>query len=180
MNSDFEKRADSILRAVERIDRARRVKKYAELRSTEPRYFGQFKVGDPIFVTLLSEEIDGMRMEDDGVIAGQLADPAQALIDVRYTTTNIPEITGRQIGLAADTTTTLPDGSKRYMTYQKCVAGDQGFAYYLPEDRVEDMFDELYAPEEKIARHPLKYARVAVRGTVLLDFLTPFDNVQID
>ncbi len=177
MSTNFEKRADNLLRAIERVDSFRTAKRRANLRSTELKYLDNFEIGDPVFMTLISEEIDGLRLDESGVIAGQLADPQRALIDVRFTTTDMSDIVGKRIGLAVDTKADLANGNILPVTFQTCVAGNQNFAYYHAEDAQIDELGELRAPSEKITHKALKYGRFAVKGTVLFDFVTPYDKL---
>lgn len=176
-HEEFEKRADNLLRAIERADGYRNALRRQALRSTAIRRLDDFAAGDPIVMTLLGEDIGGVRLEDGGIMAGRIIDPSNAIINVRYTTTDMPGIVGEFISLAADTKADAAHGDILPVTFQGCVAGDQGFAYCLEEDLEADEFGELRAPEDKIVHAALKYARVAIKGTKLFDFITPIDKL---
>lgn len=170
---DYERRTDSLLRAVER----KRQVEIAQTRSSRLKSLKGFKVGDPITISLIGVSIDGIPIESDGIIQGSIINPEYGLISVRHNTTELDEITGTQIGLAVDHTATSPTGEEITVTHRGQVAGNNGFAYFRAEDTVTDMAGEQYALPDNINHPALTYGRIAVVGTVLFDFITAPENL---
>lgn len=138
----------------------------AYLRSPTARTLAQYHVGDPVWLRLSGVTIGDVQVERSQFIAGYLADPALALVDVTWHD-ELEELCGQRIGLAVDTTLTTPGGLIN-ATLQKSV-GSGEFAYFLPED-LEPYSGGLLAPQEKIRHLGLRYTRMAIGGEDVFDY----------
>lgn len=169
----FEKRADSLLRAVER----RYQVKVALARSTRLKTLEDFKTGDPITITLENDCTDDELREDGGIISGTIADPNLGLITVAHNTTGLSNIEGKLIGLAVDITETAPTGEEMRLTHHGHLAGNRRFAYYLADSLTDSEAGE-HPVDDSVVLHPaLAYSRAAVLGTILFDFITAVENL---
>jgi hypothetical protein len=168
MNEDVS-HIDKLLLSIEQDERER----IEQLRSPVLRGLGRFDVGDAIVMSLIGVDKSGKRTNNDGVVAGRIANPDLGLIQVKYTKDNVPPITGRLIGLATKTTGNEANSSSVGVTYRRFVAGGQRFAYYLADDMILDGNGERFAPANKIEHPALKYGRMAINGVLLFDLMTP-------
>lgn len=157
--SDFEKRADSLLEAVERKHKI----ESQLLRKFGLVSFNRFALGNPVQVTLFGETDDHVTRRH---IAGRLFDPSEGLLQI--SDTDIAELDEQYlIGL----TTVMHNSSLDEVFVPGMVAGNSAFGYYKPryisstENKEKSV--ELRDP---IKIEGLRYGRVAVNGTALFDF----------
>jgi hypothetical protein len=136
----------------------------SQIRSTVLRYLFEFNKGDSVSLTLQSTE----EPYDLARVEGLLANPKQALIDVKYTE-HLDEWQGRTIGLA---THSIPSFRGRTEgPHPFTVAGDQEAMYFTPEDIFASRQYGDSVRLENIRPLHRKYGRVVIDGLVLIDFI---------
>lgn len=119
--TDFEHRATSLLRGVERMYR---------IKSSTVRSLADFSFCDLVRVTL-TNELDPQATPL--IISGALIVPEKSLIQA-YRADGLPQLIGRNAFFATRYAKEQPDGSADYETHLEAIAGGHGFAYYFPED----------------------------------------------
>jgi hypothetical protein len=86
----------------------------------------------PIEIDLKVQHIEGITVEPDQQIFGQLIDNGKAIIEVQFATEH-DELQGRSIGLAVLSNLWTPVGVVE-KTLKCCVVKNRDMAYYFPED----------------------------------------------
>lgn len=126
----------------------------------------QFEAGDSIVIDLIGEQCEGVKIEEDQIIVGQIIDNRQSIIDV-FAASHQPELAGRHIGLATATDLSTPVGFIVRGTLKYCVGPQRTMAYYFPEDIAPDGLPTQDAYHYLAAR----YGRIVVAGEVFFDVL---------
>jgi hypothetical protein len=157
--SDFEKRADSLLEAVERKHRI----ESELLRKVGLVSFNRFSLGDPVRVTLIGASDNGDMTRQ---IAGRLFDPSEGLLQISGT--DMPELDDqRLIGL----TTVMHNSSMDEIFVPGMVAGNSAFGYYKPRYiSCTENIEKSVGLRDPMKVEGLRYGRVAVNATALFDF----------
>lgn len=158
--TDFEHYVDCTLRAIDRLPRARQ----AMLRSTRLMTLEGSLSGDRITITLNDAEKRPLR-----TICGSIIIPGQSLIEVGEAP-DLPEIVGKNLFLSAARLAEGDYAGPLYETHLNKIAGDQGFAYYTPQDTYDDRYGREVNVADNVTHLPFTYAKVSVNDRPLIDF----------
>jgi hypothetical protein len=138
----------------------------ANRHSTYFKNFCAFEKGDRVSMLLSGIAVNGIYLEQTQRIEGILVHPEMALIDVKLTD-GLEEWEGKTIGLGVRGDMVKKDVIR---AFAKLVAGDREVSYYVPEDIVLDSRGKPTIDNDKLHHLALKYTRVAVGGSILVDF----------
>jgi hypothetical protein len=164
--NEGEKYVDRVLDSI--IERARKVEesRASILRSPNIRSLYHFDKGDRVSMILSSVAINGIHLEQPQRVEGILVHPEMAIVDVKLTD-GLEEWEGKTIGLGVCTDAYIV-GSLR--AYAKYISGNGQVAYYLPEDMGTDRRGVPTIKDSDLHHLPLKYTKVTVGGSVIVDF----------
>lgn len=120
--------------------------------------FGHFDAGAPISIELSGEVIEGIQVEPDQTIAGELVNSRAAEVLVS-SASHRDKMIGRSIILAANCNIMTPIGISVSTTARHCVSPRATMAYYHPEDVSPD---SLYGFPDHYEQVAGRYMRVCV------------------
>lgn len=130
------------------------------------RGFHRFSIGDAVIIGLSGVEIDGVKIESDQRIVGELLDNVLGYMCVTEASGQ-PQLVDRAIGLGADVRVYVQGFRAVANTIQHAVAPRGEFVYFDPEDAAGTQY--RCAPHESLHHLPLKYARLQVGDVVDFD-----------